>query len=487
MRMTLRNLWNKQAETLPTIGEHASEVGNELAINLPGTLALSGLAGGGLGALGGLATGAGAARGSAIGAGAGIGGTVGAGLGSGLAQLATRIGGPMLGLKINPQSLRNADLYGTIAGGLAGVGGGAYIGHRVSNKDIEKKAAIAALKQAVFGLGGDDSRENIVPGRRITPKRVIANADTKEKIRVAGIPKATPRVMDTPESAHDTISRFMTQEYRDQQDKYNPVPATKKAFLGSPEARAGENMFAVGGQHANILPYAGLSGAFGGAIGYGLGDTAGGVGGGAGAALGGAGGNIVGAGLGGLGGSFLARSTGIKDPAVIRAMVDQWAQGGGNVGHVLGSLYGGYKGIGLARRLAEEKDHQNKTSSFSGLFKRAIGTLPVPLPKPAPAVVTPAGGAAAAAGATPKANPSAAGLLGGLWPPSETSKMLAGAGIVGMGGVLVNSQLRNAERYNIATGEGIVNRAEDSNFLKKQHEMEMARQEALLHKLKYGY
>lgn len=473
MRMPLRHLWNKQAESLPTIGEHAGEVGNELARNLPGTLALGGLAGGGLGALGGMATGAGAARGSAIGAGAGIGGTVGAGVGSGLAQLAARIGGPMLGLKINPQSLRNADLYGTIAGGLVGAGGGAYVGHRVSNKDIEKKAAIAALKQAVFGMG--DPGYHAVHGANLRPpaKLVISDADIKEKIRVAGTPKATPRVMDTPESAHNAISRFMTPEYLATQKSFE---REKKAFLGTPEARAGENMVATAGQHSNILPYAGLAGAAGGAIGYGLGDTAGGIGGGAGAALGGAGGNILGAGLGGLGGSLLARSAGITDPAALRAMVDQWAHGGGHVGNVLGSLYGGYKGIGLARRLAEDGEHQNKTSSLRSLFKYAAAT-------PAGVTVPPL--------ATPPVGSSPAGLFSGVIPTTERSKMLAGAALGGAGmigaGMIGSGIARQAHSDNLATDEGLINRSMGRNFLKDQHQMEMARQEALLHKLKYGY
>jgi hypothetical protein len=168
-------------------------------------------------------------------------------------------------------------------------------------------------------------------------------------------------------------------------------------------------------------------------------------------------------------------------------MVDQWAHGGGHLGNVLGSLYGGYKGIGMARKISEKGDE--KTSSFR-LNKRADAKTPPP--------AAPAGGSPPAAASpvtvagqpAPKASPST-GLLGGIMPSTERGKALAGAGMAGVGllgaGLVGNRMAQNAMHENLATEEGLLGRTMNRNFLLDQHKMEMDRQGALLHKLKYGY
>lgn len=139
-------------------------------------------------------------------------------------------------------------------------------------------------------------------------------------------------------------------------------------ILDSDSAYAGSHMVDAASGHGNILPYAGIAGAAGGGIGYLLGDPTAGIGGGAGAVLGGAGGNILGRGLGALGGAFIGHRAGMSGLA-LQQFMDQWAHGGSHVGNVLGSLYGGYKGIGMARRLS--RDREGKEAAARVLVKMA--------------------------------------------------------------------------------------------------------------------
>jgi hypothetical protein len=58
------------------------------------------------------------------------------------------------------------------------------------------------------------------------------------------------------------------------------------------------------------------------------------------------------------------------------------------------------------------------------------------------------------------------------------------AGLLGAG-MLGSNYLRNASRENLGIEEGLMDRSNGRSFLTDQHNMEMARQRALLDQLRY--
>ena len=432
----------------PSWGEFAGQVGHEALENVPPMLGVGGLGGLGIGAL------VGGQRGSTIGAGAGLGGVAGMTGGSILAQALARLGGPMAGLNPNQtQTLMNhANLLGSGAGGLLGAYAGGRMGANVADRD----------KTAMFGMG--DPGRNAIPGANMLKKPVGA-VNAIEKLqqahaaaRAAGIAqpaKAVAPVSTTTLNAPG-IGNWMTPEMRAAMEANMKSSALRKiaaSIISEPIDRVGHHMVEAGKGHGNILPYAGLAGAVGGGLGYALGDPAAGVGGGAGAALGGAGGNIVGSGLGALAGALLGRHAGIAGPASNK-LIDQWAHGGSHVGNILGSLYGGYKGIGMARRIAEHKEGKE-------------------------AVLKEAAAPTAAAGAT--------GLTGGLKMPGLGWKgnALVGAGLAGMGVAGVGNLMYHGGRTQVADRDKDFRDAESRDFLHTQHQLENKRQELMMDRLQH--
>ena len=357
----------EQIGPAPSWGHFAGDVASETLLNVPPMLGVGGLLGAGLGAVASTLTGHKAGPGAMIGAGAGIGGVGGMAAGSALAQAIAKLGGPMMGLNsLQTHALMNrADVGGSVAGGLLGAGIGGYMGHRKNEKE------------AMFGMG--DPGRNAVPGANLLQRRVGAT-DAIEKLQAAHRAAATAKIgikqppaapAAAPANKPQELGAWMSPAMRAAMEANMKSSSLRKIaadILNSVPAYTGKHMVEAGKSYENILPYAGLSAAAGGGAGYLLGDPAAGIGGAGGAVLGGAAGNILGTGLGALGGAALGHASGMTGPTY-QKMIDEWAHGGSHVGNVLGSLYGGYKGIGLARRIS--KDREGKEAAARVVMKMA--------------------------------------------------------------------------------------------------------------------
>lgn len=483
----------EQLGPAPSWGQFAGEVAGESLLNVPPMLGVAGLLGAGLGAGAGSLTGHGAARGATVGVGAGLGGIGGMAAGSALAQTIARLGGPMIGLNPNQTHalMNRADIGGSVAGSLLGAGLGGYLGHKKNEKE------------AMFGMG--DPGLNAIPGTNLV-KRRTSSINAIEKLRQAhaaarslGVkqPPADPAV--APANKPQELGSWMTPEMRAAMEANMKSGSLRKIaadIMDSPLGYAGKHMVEAGKGYNNMLPYAALSGVLGGGAGYLLGDPTAGVGAGAGAVIGGAGGNILGTGLGALGGAALGHASGITGPA-LQKLMDQWAHGGGHAGNVLGSLYGGYKGMGLARRVSQ--DREGKEAAARAVEKMAHIAANCRLcnpsafldPKSVSTTLTPAlADKAAAAGAlparaTPPVTPTSNWFSGMSMPGGWKSKSLiygglAAGGLAGLGNIMYHGG-----RQQVADRDTDLRNMEGRDFLGKQHEMELERQHTLLERIKH--